>query len=87
MQNANMTVKEYIFKRKILKYKLCRVIDLSKKVSDLSCEVHDLLLEVVDLEQEVPDLWTLGLPTVGGRTSWNDSGSLRHTQAVAKKVL
>ena len=56
-----MTVKVYIFlqnvmhREKILKYKLCRVVDPSKKVPELNCEVEDLLLEVVDLKQEVPD--------------------------------
>jgi len=49
-----MTVKDYIFlqnitQRKILKYKLCRVVDLSNKVHDLNCEVQDRLLEVSDL--------------------------------------
>jgi len=42
--------------RKMLKYKLRRVVDPSRKVPDLSCAVQDLLLEVVDLKQEVPDL-------------------------------
>ena len=51
-----MTVKDYIFYKtscieKILKYKLCRVADTSKKVPDLNCDVQDLLLEVVDLNQ------------------------------------
>ena len=46
----------------MLKYKLCRVVDLSKKVPDLNCEVHDLLSEVADLKQEVPDLRTGGIP-------------------------
>ena len=46
----------------MLKYKLCRVVDLSKKVPDLNCEVHDLLSEVVDLKQEVPGLRTGGIP-------------------------
>jgi len=41
---------------KILKYKLYRVVDPSKKVPDLNCEVQDLLLEVVNLKYEVPDL-------------------------------
>jgi len=35
---------------KILQYKLCRVVDPSKKVPDLDCEVQYLLLEVVDLK-------------------------------------
>ena len=48
--------------RKILKYKLCRVVDPSKKVPDLNCEVQDLLLEVVDLKQEVPDLRSGRIP-------------------------
>jgi len=39
----------------MLKYKLCKVVDPSKKVPDLNCDVQDLLLEVVDLKQEVPD--------------------------------
>jgi len=34
---------------KMLKYKLCRVVNASKRVSDLNCEVQDLLLQVVDL--------------------------------------
>jgi len=36
--------------RKILKYKLCRVVDPSRNVPDLKCGVPDLLLEVVDLK-------------------------------------
>jgi len=65
--NDKMTVKDYIFQkhhayRKILRYKLCRVVDPSKKVPDLNCEVEDLLLQVVDLEQEVPDLRSGGTP-------------------------
>jgi len=36
--------------KKILKYKLCRVVDPSKKVTDLDSGVQDLLLEVVDLK-------------------------------------
>jgi len=48
--------------REILKYKLCRVVDPSKKVPDLKCEVQDLLLEVVDLKQQVPDLRSDGIP-------------------------
>jgi len=66
--NDKKTVKEYIFftkhhaYRKILKYKLCRVVDPSKKVPDLNCEVQDLLLEVADLKQEVPDLRSGGTP-------------------------
>jgi len=60
-----MAVKDYIFtkrhaQRKILKYKLCRVVDPSKKVPDLSCEVQALLLEVVDIKQ---DLRSGGIPT------------------------
>jgi len=39
-------------REKILKYKLCIVVDPSKKVPELNCEVEDLLLEVVDLKQE-----------------------------------
>jgi len=46
----------------MLKYKLCRMVDPSKKVPDLNCEVQDLLLEVVDLKQEVPDLRSGGIP-------------------------
>jgi len=62
-----MITKEYVFTkhhayRKILKYKLCRVVEPSKKVPDLSYEVQDLLLEVVDLKQEVPDLRSGGTP-------------------------
>ena len=63
-----MTVKDYIFFtkhhawRKILTYKLCRVVDPSKKVPDLNCEVQDLLLEVVGMKQEVPDLRSVGFP-------------------------
>ena len=54
-----MTVKDYIFYKtscieKILKYKLCRVADTSKKVPGLNCDVQDLLLQVVDLKYEVP---------------------------------
>jgi len=49
-------------REKILKYKLCRVVDPSKKVPELNCEVEDLLLEVVDLKQEVPDLRSGGTP-------------------------
>jgi len=72
-----MTVKDYIFftkhhaQRKILKYKLRRVVDPSKKVQDLNCKVKDLLLEVVDLKQEVPDLRS------GGITQFNPYS--RHT--------
>jgi len=56
-----MTAKDYILqnimrREKILKGKLHRVVDASKKVPNLNCEVQDLLLEVVDLKQEVPDL-------------------------------
>ena len=46
-----MTVKDYIFftkhhaYRKYSNNKLCRVVDLSKKVPDLNCRVHDLLLD------------------------------------------
>jgi len=50
--------------RKILKHKLCRVVNPSKKVPALNCEVHDLLLEVVDLKQEVPDLRSGGIPPI-----------------------
>ena len=56
--NDKVTVKDYTFftkyyeQRKILKYKVCRVVDPSKKVPDLNCEVQDLLLEVVDLKRE-----------------------------------
>jgi len=46
---------------KIFKYKLCRVVDPSKKVPDLDCKVQDLLIEVVDLKQEVPDLRSGGI--------------------------
>ena len=42
--------------KKILKYKLYRVVDPSKKVPGLNCGVQELLLEVVDLKKEVPDL-------------------------------
>jgi len=55
--NDKMTVKDYIFiyktlciHGKILKYKLRRVVNPSKKVLDLNCAVQDLLLEVVDLK-------------------------------------
>jgi len=66
--NEKMTVKDYIFtkhhaQKKILKYKLCRVVDPRKKVPDLSCEVQALLLEVVDIKQEVQDLRSGGIPT------------------------
>jgi len=56
IQNDKMTVKDYTFftkhhaYRKTLKYKLCRVLDPSKKVPDLDCGVQDLLLQVVDLK-------------------------------------
>jgi len=50
--------------RKILKYKLCRVVDPSGKVPDLNCEVYDLLLELVDLKQELPDLRSGGIPPI-----------------------
>jgi len=68
--NDKMTVKDYTFFyktlciEKILKYKLCRVVDPSKKVPDLNCEVQDLdlILEVVDLKKEVPDLRSGGIP-------------------------
>ena len=49
-------------REKILKYKLCRVVDPSKKVQDLNYEVQNLLLEVVDLKQTVPDLRSGGIP-------------------------
>jgi len=68
--NDKMTVKDYIFyktsciEKNILKYKLCRVVDPSKKVPDLNCEVHDLLLEVVDLKEEVPDLRSGRIPPI-----------------------
>ena len=50
-----MTVKDYVCTkhhayRKVLKYKLRRVVDPSKKVPDLNCAVQDLLSEVVDLK-------------------------------------
>jgi len=53
-----MTAKEWILqnimrREKILKGKLRRVVDPSKKVPDLNCEVQNLLLEVVDLKQEI----------------------------------
>jgi len=56
MQNDKMTVNDYSFTkhhayRKILEYKLLRVVDPSKKVPDLNCEVQDLLLEAVDLKR------------------------------------
>ena len=66
--NDKMTVEDYFFftkhhaYRKILKYKLCTVVDPSRKVPDLNCEVQDLLLEVVDLKLEVPDLRSSGMP-------------------------
>ena len=47
---------------KILKYKLYRVVDPSKKVPGLNCGVQELLLEVVDLKKEVPDLRSGGIP-------------------------
>jgi len=64
-----MMVKNYILKkhhaqRKILKYKLSRMVDPSKKVPDLNCEVQELLLEVLDLKQEVPDLRSHGIPLI-----------------------
>jgi len=58
--------------KKILKYKLCKVVDPNKKVPNLNCGVHDLLLEVVDLKQEMPDLRSSGIPhnlTFESRTS------------------
>ena len=66
--NDKMILKDYIFFyktsciEKILKYKLCRLVDPSKKVPDINCEVRDLLLEVVDLKQEVLDLRSGGIP-------------------------
>jgi len=50
-----MELKDYVCTkhrayRKILKYKLRRVVDPSRKVPDLNCEVQDLLLVVVDLK-------------------------------------
>jgi len=65
--NDKMTVKDYILTkhhayRKILEYKLSRVVDRRKKVPDLNFEVQELLLEVVDLKQEVPDLRCDGIP-------------------------
>jgi len=65
--NDKMAVKDYIFTkrfayRKILKYKLRKVADPSKKVSDLNCEVQHLLLEGVDHKQEVPNLISGGIP-------------------------
>jgi len=56
----------------MLKYKLCRVVDLSKKVPDLNCEVHDLLSEVVDLKHEVPGLRTGGIPPPPNLTPGHD---------------
>ena len=61
-----MTMKDYIFYKtscieKILKYKLRRVVDTSKKVPDLNCGVQDLLFEVVDLKPQVPDLRSGGI--------------------------
>jgi len=56
---------------KILKYKLCRVANPSKRVSDLNCEVQDLLLQVVDLRYEVPDLRSRGIrPSLTRVTDW-----------------
>ena len=48
----------------MLKYKLCRVVDPSKKVPDLNCEVQNLLLEVVDVKKEVPDLRVSRIPPI-----------------------
>ena len=53
--NDKMTVKDYVCTkhhayRKVLKYKLRRVVDPSKKVPDLNCAVQDSLLEIVDLK-------------------------------------
>jgi len=60
-------MKDYIFYKtscieKILKYKLRRVVDTSKKVPDPNCGVQDLLFEVVDLKPQVPDLRSGGIP-------------------------
>ena len=52
---------KYYKQRKILKYKLCRVVDPSKKVPDLNREGQDLLLEVVDLKRKVSDLRSCGI--------------------------
>jgi len=57
-----MTMNNYILEKKILKYKLSRVVDPCKKVPDLNCGVQHLLLQVVDLKQEVPDLRSGGIP-------------------------
>jgi len=63
-----MTAKDYIFyktsciEKNILKYKLCRVADTSKKVPDLNCEVHDRV--PLDLKEEVPDLRSGGIPRI-----------------------
>jgi len=54
-EGLHFFLQNVMHREKILKYKLCRVMDPSKKVPDLNCEVEDLLLEVVDLKQEVPD--------------------------------
>jgi len=45
----------------MLKYKVCRVVDPSKKVPDLNCEVQDLLIEAVDLKRKVSDLRSCGI--------------------------
>jgi len=50
--------------RKILKYKLCRVVDPGKKVLDVKCEIQDVLLQVVDLKQKVPDLRSGRIPPI-----------------------
>ena len=49
-------------REKMLRYKLCRVVDPSKKVPDLNCELQDRLLDVVDLRQQVQDLRSDGIP-------------------------
>jgi len=85
-----MTVTDYIFlqnimhREKMLRYKLCRVVDPSKKVPDLNCKLQDRLLDVVYLRQQVPDLRSDGIPPPdmelvnGSFGSSFTSGSLGH---------
>ena len=69
-RRTTCTFKKHHAQRKILKYKLCRVVDPSKKVPDLNCEVQNLLLEVMDLNQGVPDLRYSGIPPIYPLPPW-----------------
>jgi len=82
--NDKMTVTDYIFlqnimhREKMLRYKLCRVVDPSKKVPDLNCELQDRLLDVVDLRQQVPDLRSDGIPPPDMELGHWLTGSMGH---------